>query len=108
MARPLRIDHADGYYHEQFVAWAREAIADHFGMNIHWADATDTILASPGDRNLALAGIEGEATLAVVRRDQDGELLWWAAADAWALSIDGRAVLPRHGESGVLVEGSKQ
>ena len=80
----------------------------HFGMTIDWGDATDTILASPGDRNLALAGIEGEATLAVVRRDQDGNLLWWAAADAWALSIDGRAVLPRHGESRVLVEGSKQ
>ncbi len=77
----------------------------HFGMVIHWGDVTDTIIASPGDRNLALGGMSGEATLALARRNQAGEVLWWAAADAWALNADGVVVLPSQGEAAVLVEG---
>jgi hypothetical protein len=77
----------------------------HFGMVIHWGDVTDTIIASPGDRNLALGGMSGEATLALARRNQAGEVVWWAAADAWALNVDGVVVLPSQGEAAVLAEG---
>lgn len=80
----------------------------HFGMVIHHGEVTDTIIASPGDRNLALGGLTGEASLAIARRDQNGKLLWWAAADAWALKVDGKTALPRQGEARVLAEGTPQ
>lgn len=86
----------------------RLSTPSHFGMVIHWGEVTDTILASPADRHLSLAGIEGEATLAVVRRDENGSLLWWAAADAWMLEVDGNRVLPREGEPRALAQGSGQ
>lgn len=71
-----------------------------FGLIIRHPDrgVVDTVVASPVDRRLSLAGMDGEATLAIVRRDAGGRLLWAAAADAFAFSADGRAVLPRRGE----------
>jgi hypothetical protein len=77
----------------------------HFGLTLRIGKVTDTIVASPIDRRIAIGGIEGEATLAAARRNAKGELLWWAAADAYALSIDGQVLLPRHGEPSALCEG---
>jgi hypothetical protein len=78
----------------------------HYGLRVDHGEVTDTIVTSPFDRRTALGGIEGEATLAVARRSPDGSLLWWAAADAYALSVDGQPVFPRRGTPEVLREGS--
>ncbi len=68
-----------------------------FGMTLRLGSVTDTIVASPFDRHINTRGIEGEAALAVIRRSSEGRLLWWAAADAYALSVDGAPVMPRQG-----------
>jgi hypothetical protein len=77
----------------------------HYGLRVDHGGVIDTIVASPFDRGITLGGLEGEATLAVARCSPDGSLLWWAAADAYALSVDGRAVFPRQGNPVVLREG---
>jgi len=93
---------------EPTVEVERLSSPSHFGMAIRWGEVTDTILASPADRYLSLAGVEGEAMLTVVRRDRNGNLLWWAAADAWMLEVDGNVVLPRAGEPRVLAQSGDQ
>jgi len=75
-----------------------------FGLVVEHGEATDTILASLIDRHLDIGGLRGDATLAVVRRDGNGKVLWWAAADAYVLDIDGLTVLARQGECLALAE----
>lgn len=70
---------------------------DQLGLIIHHGNVTDTVIGSPQHREIELDGISGEASLVVVRRDNAGHLLWWAAADAYALFVDGDNVLPREG-----------
>jgi hypothetical protein len=77
-----------------------------FGLTLRLGAVTDTIVVSPFDRHIALQGIEGEAAVAVIRRSPEGQLLWWAAADAYALSVDGAPVLPRQGVAAVLREAA--
>lgn len=75
-----------------------------FGLVLDFGDCVDTVVASPHCLHVDLEGITGEAKLAVARRNRAGELLWWAAADAFALTINGRQVLPRQGEPRTLAE----
>jgi len=75
------------------------------GLVIRHGDVTDTIAASPHRRVLDLGGIYGEARIAVARRDADGKLLFWAAADANLLDVDGRTVLRRRGTAQPISEG---
>jgi hypothetical protein len=64
---------------------------------------TDTIIASPR-RHLELGGASEEASLAVIRRDGNGGVLWWAAADVFSLTLDGSVVMPQQGQSCPLLE----
>ena len=89
---------------EPAVSFERFGEALQFGLTLRLGPVTDTIVASPFDRHLDLAGIRGEAALAVIRRSPDGSLLWWAAADAYALAVDGAAILPRRGTPAPLCE----
>jgi len=75
-----------------------------FGLIVNHGEVVDTIVAAPHDRNVALGGIEGEATLAVVRRDSKGQLLWWCGADVYALGVDGRDVMARRSVPAALRE----
>lgn len=83
----------------------RIAAVGHFGLIVRHGETTDTIVAAPVDRYLDLAGIRGEATLAMTRRNANGDLVWWAAADAYELSIGGTDVMPRRGRLATLVCG---
>lgn len=76
-----------------------------FGLTInHGQGVIDTVVASPISSGLNIAGIQGEARLAIVRR-VGGKITWWAAAEAHTLAIEGKTVLPRSGEMRVLAEG---
>ncbi len=77
-----------------------------FGLVVKHGEVTDTILSSQTDRHMDIEGLRGDATLAVVRRDRGDKLLWWAAADAYVLQIDGAQVLPRRAEAVTLAEGT--
>ena len=79
-----------------------------FGLRIDHGGSIDTIIANPIDRALKLEGIAGEAAVAFVRRDRNGKVLHAAAADAFALSIDNRPVLPRSGRPCTLWEPDLQ
>ena len=74
------------------------------GFVIHHGDVTDTIVASPYLRLLDLGSISGEARMVCVRRSPDGEVLWWAAADANLVTMSGRSLLPRQPEAIPLSE----
>jgi len=67
-------------------------------------DVTDMVVAAPHLRLIDAGGLYGEARIAVARRDAKGRLLWWAAADAYRLDIDGQAVLPRRGTAEPISE----
>ncbi|MCX5662941.1 MAG: hypothetical protein NTW19_24925 [Planctomycetota bacterium] len=78
-----------------------------FGLTLdHGNGVIDTVVASPISSGLDIGGITGEARLAVVRRDGSGKVVWWAAAEAFTLAIDGKTVLPRRGEVRTLVESA--
>jgi hypothetical protein len=40
----------------------------------------------------------------VIRRDGNGGVLWWAAADVFSLTLDGSVVMPQQGQSCPLLE----
>lgn len=75
-----------------------------FGFSIDFGGVTDTVVANPHTRNLSIGGMQGEATLAITRRDSEADSVWWAAAEAYALSIDKVEVMPRQGNCEILVE----
>jgi hypothetical protein len=89
------------------ISVARLSGPHHYGLVIDHGDVVDTVVTNPFDRVLSLGGMEGEATVAVARRSRDGTLLWWVAADAYALSIDGKDVLPRQGVPATLRESPR-
>lgn len=78
--------------------------ADQFGLVVQFGEVTDTITASPVNRRLDIGGMAGEASIAVARRDASGACLYWAAADAYALSIDGETVLDHQPDPVTLAE----
>ena len=80
--------------------WGREQ----FGLRVRIDDVEDTILASAHTGDLDCGGIDGEAVLAVCRRDAARRVTWWAACEAYALSVDGVPVMPRQGVAEVLAE----
>ena len=84
----------------------RVTAPNQLGLVLHLGDVTDTIVASPFLRLLNLGGVHGEARMVATRRDGSGHVVWWAAADANFLEIDGTIVIPRRGESVTLAEGS--
>lgn len=77
---------------------------DQLGFVLRLGDVTDTVVAGLHSRRIDIGGMQGEASLAVVRRDGNGEATWWAAADAFSLAVDGKEVLPRQGECLTLTE----
>ena len=76
-----------------------------FGLVLKLGSVTDTIIASPR-RHIEISGVTGEASLAVIRRDGKGNVLWWTAADAFALAVDGRTVASRTGTATTLAEAT--
>lgn len=89
---------------EPEVAAERMDNMGQFGLTLRFGDVTDTILASPNDRWINLGGAFGEATLTVIRRNAAEQVVWWAAADAYSLNLDGLAVLTPRGEAHTLAE----
>ena len=89
---------------EPAVETRRIGAMGQFGLVVEHGEVTDSILSSQADRHMDIEGLRGDATLAVVRRNNHGKLLWWAAADAYMLDIDGATVLPRRGEGLTLAE----
>lgn len=83
-----------------------ERMAAHleFGMRIQHGGVTDTVVVSPIDRHITLGGMEGEATLALVRQNAEGRVIYAAAADAFRLSWNGVPLMPRRGEPSQLYE----
>ncbi len=79
--------------------------ANQFGLVIDHGEVTDTVLVNPQDGRLDAGGLKGEAVMAVARRDRAGRLLWWAAAEAYELAVDGSAVLAFTGEKQLLRQG---
>ena len=86
----------------------RLAAREQFGLRISHGDVVDTIVASAHNGNISVGELEGEAVLTVCRTDNGGKLLWWAAAQACALSFKGRTLLDRRGESLILAEGAEK
>lgn len=74
------------------------------GLALDHGDVIDTVVASPVVRRITLGGIDAEATLVTVRRDRAGRLLFASAADCFALTIDGRTILPPQGDPRDLLE----
>lgn len=78
---------------EQSVPAERIFGTDQFGLVLDFGDFTDTVVASPVERRVDIGGMNGEASLAVVRRNTDGKCTCWAAADAFSMQIDGETKL---------------
>lgn len=91
---------------EPAVKIERVTATGQLGLIIDHGEMTDTVVASPFVRCLDLAGVYGEARLVVVRKDREGRVLWWAAADANVLDVDGAAIVPRRGVATVLEEAN--
>lgn len=90
------------------IAARRVTAHAHFGIVLEFGRVTDTILVSPIDHGLNLEGITGEASVAVVRRDRRGRVVWWAAAEAYALAAGGKTLLPRRGTPATLALPDEQ
>jgi hypothetical protein len=90
---------------EAGVQTRRIAAPGRFGLVVNHGCLVDTIVAAPHDRNVGLDGVEGEAKLAVARRNSEGRIVWWCAADVFRLRIDGRDLVPGQGKPDALREG---
>jgi hypothetical protein len=77
---------------------------DQLGFIIHHGDVTDTVIASPHQRNIDAAGIQGEARMVAVRRNSGEEIAWWCVVEGFALQVEGKTLLKRRGEAETLVD----
>ena len=74
------------------------------GLTIDHGEVIDTIVANPAVRHLSIGGMDGEATLAVARRDREGRLLSACAADCFSLVIDGQTIAEPRGRARVAID----
>lgn len=70
-----------------------------FGLVIDHGQFTDTVVAAPFDRRITIGGIDGEAAMAIVRRDREGKAVFAAAGESFRLAVDGAALQRGHGEA---------
>ena len=75
-----------------------------FGFQLDHGDVLDTVVAAPIDRRITIADVDGEATLAVIRRDREGKVIYAGAAESYALTMGGRVLQRRQGLMARLFE----
>jgi hypothetical protein len=75
-----------------------------FGFKLNFGDYTDTVIFSSLPGRIDLEGIKAEAKLVMARRDKAGRLLWWSAAEANIVNVDGYEVLGRQSKIRTLAE----
>jgi len=75
-----------------------------FGFHLNFGDVVDTVIVSEHHRIIDLDGVKAEARMVVRRCDQAGQVLWWSAADAYAVHINGEIVLSHQQQPLTLAE----
>lgn len=76
-----------------------------YGLEIDHGDVIDTVLTNWADRHLDLAGMQGEAAIAVVRRNRAGRVTAWAGAEMYDLAADGAKLHHAKGKRQVVASG---